>query len=232
MASIKDSVDKIYTGETALVNNIFFFLIAMVIATAFFFFGVKSIVTALVIFGIAFFFWGFMLKLMHGVINQNSTEFPEFDLDIIITAFKAIPMSFLGSLICFLISLVLSLIPILGSIAASILTTLIMDLIMLQYCENFNLKDSFNFKKIKFLLKPLLLPIVLLSLKMSLIMICVLAPIIALFTFVLGVKIFDYAFIYAAIFTYMLIITQIIYFDNLAQIYTEITFDLVPEQYS
>lgn len=232
MASIRDSADKIYTGEAAVVNNIFFFLIAMVIATAFFFFGEKSIVTALVIGGIAFFFWGFILKLMHGVIKQNSSEFPEFDLDILITGFKAIPMSILGGLICSLIDLVLAFIPVVGNLIGVILTTLIMDLIILQYCENFNLKDSFNFKKIKFLLKPLLGPIIILTIKMALLIICILGPIIALFTYILGVKIFNYAFIYAAIFTYMLIITQIIYFDNLAQIYTEITFDLIPEQYS
>lgn len=232
MASIKESAAKIYTDENALGVNILIFIFSMTVAATIFFYGPKSFVTYAVVIGISFLLTGFCLKLMHEVIKDNSQKLPEIDTDMITIALKFIPAGFLGGLICSLISLVLGLIPILGALIASILTALIQDLMMLMYCEKFDVLDAFNFKKIKFLLGPLLKPIIILSLKMFLVVTLVLTPIVYLSAFVFTSLLKNNLFMFAAIFAYLVLVTVIIYFDNLAQIYSEITFDLQESDYN
>lgn len=232
MASIKESAVKIYTGENVIGINLLFFIISITVAATIFFYGSKSFVTYAIISGVLFLFVGFVLKLMHGVIKVNAQLLPEIDADIITIALKYIPAAVLIGVICFVINLVLGLIPIIGSLIAGILTTMISDLMMLMYCEKFDMTDAFNFKKLKFLLGPLFMPIIILSLKMLLLVTLVFLPITYLSAYVFTFLFKNNIFIFAAIFTYLLIIMQIMYFDNLAQIYNEITFDLKDSDYN
>lgn len=232
MASIKESAAKIYTGENALGTNILFFIVSMTVAATIFFYGPKSLVTNAIIISLSFLLTGFCLKLMHEVIKDNSQKLPEIDTDILIIALKFIPAGLLCGVICSLISFVLGLIPILGALIAGLLTTMIESLMMLMYCEKFDVLDAFNFKKLKFLLGPLLRPIIILSLKMLLFVTLVVTPIAGLFAYIFTFLLKNNIFIFAAIFAYLVMVSVIVYFDNLAQIYAEITFDLQESDYN
>lgn len=218
MPSVIESAKKIYRGEGALTNHIYFFTISMLIGAVFLLLEPKSPSAMIATYAISFLFSGYFLVLINDYLVSRSPELHDLDLNTITTAIKAIPIYLITIFITIVFSFLFALIPIIGPIIGGILLSLVTSLMFLKYCEKFNLSDALDFKTIKRLIKPLFVPYLLLGLKLFLIALIAFVPLILLSAMFLK---HNY-FIPITAIAYFFIIFYIIYFDNLAQIYEEI----------
>ena len=231
MASIKDSFERIYKDDDALTKHLILLILSVLVALPFVNFDFKAsdptsnlssmliFYPIAIIFGIIF--YGYLLTMMNNTINAREQILPYFNMEVIKVGFKAIPVSLVAAIINIGISLILSIIPIIGSIAGSILGGLIVIIMTLNYSKDFQYSDAFNFEKTKELMSPIFVPFLLLFFKLLLVMLFIGIPLIFLSVFLFK----NSLFIAIMIMIYFSIILQLIYYENLAQIYTEISYE-------
>lgn len=231
MASIKYSIERIYKDDDALTKHLILLILSVLLALPFANFDFKSpdptgnlagmlaIYPLLIIGGILF--YGYILTMMNNTINAREQILPYFNMEVIKVGFKAIPVSFVATIINIGISLIFSIIPIIGTIAGSILGGLIVVIMTLNYSKDFQYSDAFNFGKTKELMSPIFIPLLLLSLKLLLVALFIGMPLFILSIFLLK----DNLFIAIMLMVYYTIILHLMYYENVAQIYTEISFD-------
>ena len=226
---MKDSIKKIYNGNAVFETHLLFMILSMIMSATFLFFGEKSFTTLGIFIALGFLFQGYYFTLMHNTIKETHDELPDIGIETILVVAKAIPIYLVIWLAAILLTVTIGLIPLVGPLIAGILISLLAILMQLQYCENFKLPDAFNFKKINALLIEIIVPYIILNLKLLLVAILCLTPIAMFAAFIgrmnpfVGVTFICY---------FSVIIFPLVYYDNLAQIYTEITFDKNEKPYT
>lgn len=215
MASVIESLNKLYSDDNAVPFHIFILTLSAIVAYSVVAFAKLSVMTIITYAVVAIIVGGMCLKVAHNRLNLIE-NLPEVDEQNFIVAIKYIPVG----IVVTVLNVVISLIPILGAIAQFVFGLSVYPIIHVRFCKNYSTKDALNTQKIKEHFGAFIVPCLLLSLKMLLFTILIILP-----TILATVNLAkNNIFLIVTMIMYIMIINYYIYMDNLAQIYLEVDF--------